>query len=137
MLSLYAPGEVRVDEVRFSKEDGASGTGDSLQRVDLEARVFSPGVPTLGAAIPESGLVRSPQVSKDAKSKTVSVPISTTPVQGEAVKRKELQVAAAAGASVAPIMWWGAIGLIALWGAGGIAYARRLRGGEWEIIEES
>ncbi|MBL8158356.1 lamin tail domain-containing protein [bacterium] len=137
MLFLYAPDDVLADEVGFTKEDGGSGTGDSLQRVDLEARVFSPGIPTPGASIPESGLARTPQVSSGSESKTVSAPISATPIQGEPVKRSGLQIAAAGGTDVPAIMWWGAVVLIALWGAGGIVYARRLQGTEWEIIEES
>jgi hypothetical protein len=136
-LSLYAPGDVLADEVRFVKEDGGNGTGDSLQRIDLEARVFSPGIPTAGEPIPESGLARTPQAAKDSKSKSISPPVSAVPVQGEPVKRKELHIAAVASTDVPVMLWWGAVGMIALWGAVGIAYARRLRAGEWEIIEES
>lgn len=135
-LVLLAPGGM-VDEVRFATNDGGSGTGDSLQRIDLEARVFAPGIPTPGGPIPESGLQRTPQVPKGEGSDAAVVPVAAVPVQGERVRPAEVNLAAAARAGIPAGLCWGAVSLIALWGAGGIAYARRLREDEWEIIEES
>lgn len=133
-LTLVA-GNTVVDELKFTASDGAHGTGDSLQRIDIEARVLAPGAPTPGAGIPEGGLVQSPQESKNAKS-TAAPSAAALPIQGERAERAELQVAAVS-ASLNPSVWWLGVTLVALWGAGGIVYARRLRATEWEIIEET
>lgn len=134
-LSLVAPGDVLSDELRYEKDDGAAGTGDSLQRIDIEARVLSPGIPTLGEGIPESGLTRTPQASKGSKTKPVAVAVAM-PIEGERVQRNELHVAAASIPTHAS-EWWAGVVILALWGAGGVVYARRVRTTEWEIIEES
>jgi hypothetical protein len=134
-LSLVASGDMLSDELRYEKGDGAAGTGDSLQRIDIEARVLSPGVPTPGGGIPEGGLNRTPQTPKNAKSRTV-IAAAATPIVGEPVQQNRSQMAVAS-VPVHTSVWWMGVAIIALWGAGGIVYARRARMTEWEIIEES
>lgn len=134
-LSLVAPEGVVVDEVKYIKDDGGSGTGDSLQRIDLEARVFAPGEPTLGAGIPEGGLVKSPQLPKGNKQEVVS-PASIS-IQGERAPRAGASIAAVSAAETPPAIWWLGVGMIAMAGASGLVMARRHRETEWEIIEET
>lgn len=135
-LSLVAPGEAQIDEVKYAEDDGGKGTGDSLQRIDLEARVFSPGAPTPGAGIPDGGLVLSPQIQKSSKAKATA-PVTTMAIRDERPAHAGAHVAAVASTEIPKAIWWLGVGIIALGGAGGLVTARRHRETEWEIIEET
>ncbi len=143
-IALHDKALGESDSVAYADTMGGSGTGDSLQRVQLiSGTAFSAGTPTPGVPIPASGLVKSPVKEKKSSLKTktpkatsvISAPDIVGDTSPKAEPTAENQTASAAGSS-APYVWWLGACAIAGIAAIGIALARRARKTEWDIIEE-
>lgn len=130
-LSLRSGALVDVDSVSYSTDLGGKGTGDSLQ---LTGGIFAPGMPTPGAGIPSSGLVRSPEkTTKSATAKkTASNPVFE--IVGDPEPASDF-VFSPTPPQQPSVIWWASPILLAGLASGGIVVARMYKRDEWEIEE--
>ena len=154
-IALRDPAGADIDAVTYSNTMGGSGTGDSLQRTQLQPdAAFSAGIPTPGVGISTGGLAKTPQkenksttsLATKTSSKKEPSPAATGPViigkpAKEVLSGVESQVAGVASAPPAPsstrYLWWLGMLAIASMGAVGVAWSRRIKRTEWEIEEIS
>jgi hypothetical protein len=139
-LALHDAAGNEIVLISYTADMGAKGTGDSLQQTD---QGLVPGIPTPGAPVPASGLVRTPQPEKAAKKGAPKEAARVSP-QPQVVKEntgepvRESQVAMTIASETASMaLWWFGTAAIAACSAFGVVYARSIRRREWDIIEES
>lgn len=135
-LSITKGGSV-IDGVVYTKVSG-NGTGDTLQR-NPGSTQFDAGIPTPGAGIPSSGLVKSvpPQKGKKKQIAAASAALHAEIVGESDFPPESLAVTSApkpAESSMA--LWWLAPILLSGFAAAGTSLSRHYRKSEWDIIEE-
>lgn len=146
-ISLQNAAGVEIDLVVYAKAHGGSGTGDSLQRLELSSNAsFSPGIETPGAGIPAEGLVVTP-VKVKAKKASTKKAAPPAAIEAEIIREKKSLVSVEKESQVAsisiteesapPLLWYVGVLAIAGFGASGVALSRHARKSEWDIIEET
>ena len=143
-LALYDASSTLMDSASYSKEGGANGNGESLQKIN---GAFVPGTPTPGTTnsatrLPSTVVDKAPAPSKIAIKKTKAHEASPSTSPEKAVEEKIPET----DTSVIPRVensdslfsspWaYGALGT-ALLGAGAAFVAGRKKKDEWDIVEE-
>jgi hypothetical protein len=123
-LSIIDPGGAASELVTYAKSLGGNGTGESLQR---SGDGFAPGSPT-----PGRGADAQLAAPKDAGP---AAPHPVEPASGSEISREASAHTASAAPAAAPL-WWFAPLFLAIVASSGIVWSRRLKSGEWEILEE-
>jgi hypothetical protein len=151
-----------IDAVTYQSSWGASGDGNSLNRLPAQAGApehsdtFVARRPSPGAAMsPDAISPPPPKAAPLPKTKTTVAKIPSSSTADDSAPAQEIvgdippapapdaqaagetaAVAAAAPGSSPSYMWWGAAVVLALAAGGSLVAARRFGKREWDIIEE-
>lgn len=132
-----ATGDGVIDEVVYTNAS-ANGNGDSLQRSPGSVQ-FDAGIPTPGAGVPATGLVKSVPSQKGKKKQAAAASVV---VQTEVVGKSDFPPESPAVTFVqtpvegAAVLWWLAPILLSGFAAAGTSLSRHYRKSEWDIVEE-